>query len=208
MWTPAEYALPRRSGVHMRMRSASIVLIGFSLAVGLSGCGLEAAEPRASTTTAPTPSEPAVPAEPEIPPADGETLEIQALTLHLIEDLRWLRPESGELTVSAAALMDDGHPVTVTISDLPAVQSDLDLNAQAFLDVSANDPKPTRLDDRTVDGVDAWTAEAADDLMHSLWLGGIHEDRQWTVEIQTPVTMSEDDAHLLRERVIASIEFA
>ncbi|UOQ57032.1 hypothetical protein MUN78_15420 [Leucobacter allii] len=194
----------------MRMRSpsaAGVVLIGLSLMLALSGCGLSGAEPRESTT-APTSTAPSGPAEPEVPPAEGEMLEIRTLTLRLTEDLRWLRPESGELTVSATALMDDGYPVMVTISDLPAVQSDLDLDAQAFLDVSANDPKPTRLDDRTVDGVEAWTAEASDDLMRSLWLGGLHEDRQWTVEIQTPVTMSEDEAHLLRERIIASIAFA
>ncbi|MBL3685952.1 hypothetical protein D3248_03155 [Leucobacter zeae] len=198
----------------MRTRSTTpgILPIGILLMLGLAGCGTAAADPQVgppeTATTSPSRTAPAETAEPGIAPAAGEELEIRALTLRLTEDLRWLRPESGELTVSATALMEDGYPVMVTISDLQAVQSDLDLNAQSFLDVSAHDPKPTRGDNRTVDGVEAWTAEAADDLMHSTWLGGIHEDRQWSVEIQTPVSMSEEDAHRFRERIIASIAFA
>lgn len=134
-------------------------------------------------------------------------LEIPTLTLHLIEDLRWLPHSLGTHNVSATLLLDDGYPVTVLASDLLAVQPDLDADAQAFIAVSRNDPRPTRLENRTIDGVEVWAAEATGEILRTYWVGGIHAGRQWTVSIEVPVTLADDDRVQLRERILASITF-
>ncbi|WP_418059966.1 hypothetical protein [Pimelobacter simplex] len=138
-----------------------------------------------------------------VEPATGEVLEVDALSLHLTEGPRWLPSALGTQTVSATYVSDSGLPVTITLSDVSAVQTDLEADAEAFLQVSKNDPPPRRTDNRVVAGVEVWAAEGSNAELRSSWIGGIHAGRQWTLQVETPVDLA--DADRLREQVIASI---
>ena len=193
-------------------RRAGIVLAVLVLTVGIAGCSDSGTEPKPSSTRS-TPSESTPPTTSAPPstsfaPATGEKLEIPALTLHLTEGPRWLVPSTGVQTVSGTYLLEDGYPATVTASDLVAVQDDLEADARAFLEVSTSDPRPNRLENRTIDGVESWAAEAVGDPLRSYWVGGIHGGRQWSVRIETPTSLADAETLELRERIIASIEFA
>ncbi len=192
--------LHRRTGILL----SALLLIG-----GVAGCAdADAGDaPKPSTPrTAPNESAPPTSQAPSVEPARGAAVEIPVLKLRVTEDLRWL-PFSTRLTASATAVLDDGYPASVTASELQSVQNDLDAYARAFIEVSTYDPRPTRLENRAIDGAEAWVAEAVGAELRSYWVGGIHGDRQWSVQIETPVSLADAEATQLRERILASIEF-
>lgn len=191
---------------HLHTRTG-ILLSALLLIGGVVGCADAGDTPEPSATRT-VPKEPESPTSkaPSVEPARGAAVEIPVLTLRVTEDLRWL-PESTRLTASATAVLSDGYPATVTASELQSVQSDLDAYARAFIEVSKYDPRPTRVENRTVGGAESWAAEAVGDELRAYWVGGIHGDRQWSVEIETPVSLGEPEATQLRERILASIEF-
>lgn len=191
------------------LRVAGVLALAAALMAGATACTGQSAPPATSTPAAdpPAPS-PSPSASPEITPAKGEVLKVPALSLHLLEDVRWLFDSLGTHTAAATALLPDGYPVTVRVSDVIAVQTDLDAYADAFIAVTAPGMSPKRIDDRLVAGVRSWAVEGSDDLLRNYWTGGIHNGRQWTVQVETPLTFDEADAVLLREQVIASIVFS
>ncbi|WGX95453.1 hypothetical protein [Nocardioides sp. L-11A] len=184
-------------------RAALAALASGALVAALAACADEPGRTPVSTPVTPPSSEATGTPTATVEPAAGEMLEVAALRLHLTEGPRWLKPPAGMLTVSATYVSDTGLPVTITLSDLSAVQTDLEADAAAFLQVSKNDPRPHRTDNRVVAGVEVWAAEGSNAELHSSWIGGIHDGRQWTVQIETPVDL--DGADRLREQVIASI---
>lgn len=190
-------------------RAALAALAAGALVAALAACddepgkaggdGPSGTPTAASTATSASTGTPSATVE----PATGEVLEVAALSLHLTEGPRWLKPPAGALTVSATYVSDSGLPVTITLSDISAVQTDLEADAEAFLQVSKYDPPPRRTDNRVVAGVEVWAAEGSNAELRSSWIGGIHDGRQWTLQVETPVDLP--DADRLREQVIASI---
>lgn len=189
-------------------RSVLAALAAGALVAALAACDDEpnatgGDDPTPSGSASTTPSETTPSATTTVEPAAGEPLEVAALSLRLTEGPRWLPSALGTQTVSATYVSDTGYPVTITLSDVSAVQDDLEADAKAFIEVSKNDPRPRRIDNRVVNGVEVWAAEGSNAELRGYWIGGLHGGRQWTLQIETPVDLA--DAEQLREQVIASI---
>lgn len=169
-------------------------------------------EPRSSSSS--TASSPAgdPTAAASVEPATGPLIEGDFFSYRLPGDLagdaEWLLARNGFTAVLSGDEIVGQWSISAGTQHVQSGQEDLDTNYELGGDSDAYSAPLVRGENRTVAGVEAWTAEVDDDTIagtsHVYVLGAVYQDRTLKLTFVNPVEdRSVGDAY--RESVLASL---
>lgn len=177
----------------------------------LAGCtsdeGQRTDEPRPTSSQTDAPS-----GEPSVEPATGPLVEDDFFSYRLPGDLgdgaEWLLARGGQTAILSGDEVVRNWSISASTQHLQAGQDDLDVDYELSGDTGAYSAPLVRGENRTVAGVEGWTAEVDDVTVvgtdHVYVFGAVYQDRTLRLTFVNPVEeQSVGDAH--RESVLASL---
>lgn len=181
-----------------------------SLALGLVACsdddpsGDPTSEPTSTASETDSSESPSPDAAPSVEPATGEVIELNALRIRLVAREDWIVQRVG--TTVVAALDGDTGTFQFGGGGIGTSGTDLDEAAEVARDIeSAGDVPLERLPNRTIDGIECFVLEGADDEERRYLVGGIHNGFRFDLEFE--VYLEWPDADAMIESMLASIEW-
>lgn len=161
----------------------------------------------ASDTTSTSADSSSTPSSATVTPADGELVENNTMTYRLpvVEGKTPWSTDSLGSTTTSSTLLESGI-VDITSSDLKDPDTDLELDAKVSLRLLAgNRPRPRRVANRVINGVECWVIVGKDKTSYSYRIGGLHAGYQFSLLFDVPANWTEADQRI--EEVLASIEW-
>lgn len=187
----------------MRTRVSSLLLATVVFA-SVAGCGDDGLEDNPTTRSTGSVS-PTESASPVVEAATGPVVETDALRMHVFEHEDWsIRRVGTGFGASVSTL--EGGLFEVHGGGLGTSASDLDEGAEIAERLeSIEDPAPTRVENRVINGVELYVLEGRSERMHNTIVGGYSGG--YTVYLDFDVPLDWPDGEALVESMLASIEW-